>query len=86
MPRENLICWDIVSDVYSSFAAALDRLPNGYPRTESGIELLILQKLFTPEEAALASLLTGEMQPVASLAALASMRPRPRRSTTSSPI
>jgi electron transport complex protein RnfB len=55
-------------DAYHSLAAALDRLPNGYPRTESGIELLILQKLFSPEEAALASLLTGEMQPMQAIA------------------
>ena len=36
------------------------RLPNGYPRTESGIEIQILRKLFTEEEAALGSLLTRE--------------------------
>jgi len=42
---------------YAALAAALDLLPNGYPRTESGVELLILRKLFSPDEAALASLL-----------------------------
>ncbi len=42
---------------YLALASALDRLPNGFPRTESGVELLILRKLFTPEDAALGSLL-----------------------------
>jgi Na+-translocating ferredoxin:NAD+ oxidoreductase subunit B len=44
---------------YEKLAEALDRLPNGFPRTESGIELRILKKLFSPEEAALAAQLTG---------------------------
>ncbi|MCJ7625647.1 MAG: hypothetical protein MUO76_19315, partial [Anaerolineaceae bacterium] len=40
---------------YKLLAERLDALPNGYPPTESGVELKILQKLFTPEEAFLAS-------------------------------
>jgi H+/Na+-translocating ferredoxin:NAD+ oxidoreductase subunit B len=44
---------------YEKLAEALDRLPNGFPRTESGIELRILKKLFSPEEAALEAQLTG---------------------------
>jgi NAD-dependent dihydropyrimidine dehydrogenase PreA subunit len=44
---------------YIQLADALNRLPNGFPRTESGVELLILQKLFSTEEAALAAHLTG---------------------------
>ena len=38
-------------DVYKRLAKKLDELPNGYPETESGVELRILQKVFTPEEA-----------------------------------
>jgi NAD-dependent dihydropyrimidine dehydrogenase PreA subunit len=38
-------------DVYSRLAAHLDNLPGGYPSTESGVELRILRRLFTPEEA-----------------------------------
>lgn len=57
-----------MSDAYTALATALDRLPNGYPRTESGIELLILRKLFSPEEAALACLLTEESRPVEDIA------------------
>lgn len=38
-------------DVYRRLAKKLDEMPNGYPATESGVELRILQKIFTPEEA-----------------------------------
>jgi Pyruvate/2-oxoacid:ferredoxin oxidoreductase delta subunit len=38
-------------DVYRRLARKLDGLPQGYPATESGIELRILRKIFSPEEA-----------------------------------
>ncbi|MFC1823384.1 4Fe-4S binding protein [Thermodesulfobacteriota bacterium] len=40
--------------VYERLREHLDRLPAGYPVTESGVELRILKRLFTPEEAELA--------------------------------
>jgi len=40
---------------YKQLAERLDALPNGFPPTEDGVELRILEKLFTPEEAELAS-------------------------------
>lgn len=40
---------------YKRLAEKLDELPNGYPATQSGVELKILRKLFTPEEAELAA-------------------------------
>ena len=40
--------------IYERLAQHLDRLPAGFPRTESGVELRILRKLFNPEEAELA--------------------------------
>ena len=40
-----------MSDVYKRLAKKLDEMPNGYPATESGVELKILQKIFRPEEA-----------------------------------
>jgi H+/Na+-translocating ferredoxin:NAD+ oxidoreductase subunit B len=55
-------------DVFERLAAALDRLPNGFPRTESGVEIRILQKIFSPEEAALAGHLTGDLEPVEAIA------------------
>jgi Na+-translocating ferredoxin:NAD+ oxidoreductase subunit B len=57
-----------MSDPYAVLAQALDQLPNGYPRTDSGVEIQILQKLFSREEAALASLLTAEPQSVSAVA------------------
>jgi electron transport complex protein RnfB len=40
---------------YKQLAERLDALPNGYPATEDGAELRLLEYLFTPEEAELAS-------------------------------
>ena len=40
--------------VYQKLAQHLDGLPGGFPPTESGVELRILRRLFTPEEAELA--------------------------------
>jgi len=44
--------WD--DPVYKRLADRLDTVPNGFTATESGIELKLLAKLFTPEEAAVA--------------------------------
>ncbi len=44
--------------VYKRLAQHLDNLPGGYPRTESGVEMRILKRLFTPQEAELAVCLT----------------------------
>jgi Na+-translocating ferredoxin:NAD+ oxidoreductase subunit B len=43
-----------MNDVYKRLAEKLDKLPNGFPATEDGLELKILQKIFTPEEAEMA--------------------------------
>ncbi|MBN2388033.1 MAG: 4Fe-4S binding protein [Anaerolineales bacterium] len=61
----------MTDDVYTRLAIALDRLPNGYPRTASGVEIRILQKIFSPEEAALACALTGTPESVEAIAARA---------------
>lgn len=42
-------------DAYKRLALRLDALPNGFPATEDGAELRLLEKLFTPEEAELAA-------------------------------
>lgn len=44
--------------IYKQLATHLDSLPGGFPETESGVELRILRKLFSEEEAALACHLT----------------------------
>jgi len=46
------------SDIYERLAQHLDDLPAGFPRTESGVEIRILRRLFTPEDAELALHLT----------------------------
>jgi electron transport complex protein RnfB len=45
-------------DIYQRLARHLDNLPGGFPSTESGVELRILKRLFTPEDAELALHLT----------------------------
>lgn len=54
----------MTDDVYERLATALDKLPNGFPRTASNIELSILKKIFSEEEAWLASQLRSNMEPV----------------------
>jgi ferredoxin len=47
----------MTDSVYRELAETLDRIPNGFARTESGVELTLLAKLFEPEEARLAGLM-----------------------------
>ncbi len=58
-------------DAYRRLARQLDAIPNGFPPAESGSDLRLLQKLFTPEEAALAAHMTAHREPAASIAARA---------------
>ncbi len=44
--------------VYRDLARFLDRLPGGFPSTDSGVELRILRRLFSAEQAELACHLT----------------------------
>jgi electron transport complex protein RnfB len=44
-------------EVYRNLARRLNEIPNGFAATESGVELKVLEKLFTPQEAALAALM-----------------------------
>ncbi len=56
------------TDIYERLADALDRLPNGFPRTASGIELRVLNKIFSVEEATLAGQLGSALEPVDGIA------------------
>ena len=58
-----------MSDIYSQLAGHLDNLPGGYPATESGVELRILKRLFTPEEAELTLGLSMKPESVPEIAA-----------------
>jgi len=49
-----------MNDYYEKLANELDRIPNGFPRTKSGVELKLLAKLFSPDDAALAATLRME--------------------------
>ena len=50
------------SNPYQRLAERLDALPNGYPSTEEGVELQLLAKIFTPEEADLAARLHMKLE------------------------
>ncbi len=54
--------------VYERLADQLDALPNGFPRTESGVEIRLLKKIATPEEAWLAGQLSRKMESAAEIA------------------
>lgn len=52
-------------DVYRQLQRHLDRMPVPYPETESGVELRILKRLFSPEEARIALALGMIPEPLA---------------------
>ncbi|MEW6094558.1 MAG: 4Fe-4S binding protein [Chloroflexota bacterium] len=56
-------------NIYQRLAQTLDSLPNGFPSTGDGSELRLLEKLFTPEEAELAVLLTADLETVDAISA-----------------
>jgi Pyruvate/2-oxoacid:ferredoxin oxidoreductase delta subunit len=56
------------TDVFTRLAKHLDNLPAGFPPTDSGVELRILKRLFTPKEAAAALGLTMMPEPAAAIA------------------
>jgi Pyruvate/2-oxoacid:ferredoxin oxidoreductase delta subunit len=55
------------ADVYRRLQKSLDELPVGYPATASGVEIRILKRLFTPEEAEIALALSALPEPVAKI-------------------
>lgn len=55
-------------DVYRKLARRLDAIPNGFPATQSGVELRLLAKIFTPEEATLAGVMRLSPEPAADIA------------------
>ncbi|MHC4943827.1 MAG: 4Fe-4S binding protein [Planctomycetota bacterium] len=59
-----------MTDLYNRLAGKLDELPNGYPATENGVELRILRKLFSEEDARMAL----ELKPAPETAAVIARR------------
>ena len=70
-------------DVYDQLADALDRLPNGFPRTDSGVELEILKRIFTQEEAGIAAQLGREMESYVDISTRLGLDPEAARATLS---
>jgi electron transport complex protein RnfB len=58
-------------DVYRKLAHRLDAIPNGFPATQSGVELRLLAKIFTAREARLAGVMRLSREPAADIAARA---------------
>ena len=58
-------------DIYRRLARRMDAIPNGFSATESGVELRLLAKIFTPEEAALAAVMRLTRHTAAEIAARA---------------
>lgn len=58
----------MTDDPYDHLAAALDSLPNGFPRTPSNVEIELLKKIFSAEEASLGSQLSRKMEPAEAIA------------------
>ena len=61
------------ADVYTRLARALDHLPGGFPPTKSGVERQILRRIFSPEEALIATNLTGTSETVEAIAGRAGL-------------
>ena len=46
---------EIELDVYTKLQRHLDNLPIGFPSTNSGVEIRLLKRIFSPKEAKIAS-------------------------------
>ncbi len=60
---------EMSNDVYERLRSFLDTLPTGFPTTPTGVELRILKKLFTPEEAELTMNLQNKPEELSQIAA-----------------
>jgi len=56
--------------IYHRLAQVLDTLPNGFPSTETGVEIKLLKKVFTPDEAELFCDLTLTFETASQIAEL----------------
>ncbi len=66
---------DTNDELYHRLARHLDDLPGGFPPTESGVELRLLRRLFSPVEAELALHLTVMPEPAHVIARRAGLEP-----------
>ncbi len=63
-----------MGDVYQELREHLDGLPSGFPATESGVEIRILKRMFSPEEAEIAKHLRPKPEPTKVIAERAGLR------------
>jgi NAD-dependent dihydropyrimidine dehydrogenase PreA subunit len=56
------------TEIYEKLREQLNKLPLGAPKTDKGVELTLLKKLFTEEEAKIATFLTPFPEPVDAIA------------------
>jgi len=63
----------MAEDVYVRLREFLDNMPGGYPESDSGVELRILEKFFTPEQAEMTMHLTPMPEAVSAIAERAGM-------------
>jgi electron transport complex protein RnfB len=61
--------------IYRELARKLDSIPPGFPSTKSGVELQLLARLFTPEEAAIVVAMRLTYETAGEIAARAGMQP-----------
>jgi electron transport complex protein RnfB len=60
-------------EIYRKLARHMDRLPGGFPPSSTGADLRLLQFLFAPQEAELATYLTLDREPAGVIAERASL-------------
>jgi Na+-translocating ferredoxin:NAD+ oxidoreductase subunit B len=68
--------YDYPMDVYNKLADKLDALPEGFPRTKNGVELQILAKLFSEEDALAACGLSENFQTIEETADILNLSPK----------
>ncbi len=66
----------MAEDIYERLREHLDSLPAGYPKTQSGIEMRILKKIFTEEEAEMACQLRPDLETADGVAKRLGREPR----------
>ena len=69
------------SPVYERLADRLGETPNGFPRSKSGVELKLLAKMFTPEQAELAAVMHLRRESIEDIAGRAGVDTDAARST-----
>jgi electron transport complex protein RnfB len=61
--------------IYRALARKLDSIPPGFPSAESGVEIELLARLYTPEEAAIVTAMRLNYEPAGAIAIRAVMDP-----------